>query len=642
MTTEDYKSCYVWSIDAFDANGWQGAMPSASRSKVNIQNYLGVNAIWRWGWSNGYDLNSHSIGAWVFGQIMKQGRSYHNMVWDVTDPDQDPDFPNIKTHGGLGAWWCNWDEEYGIWKAAGLNVEASIQFKGDGAYAFPPSVWNTPYASAYNYGRQFALHFGPTYGNNTVQTLEVGNEPWVGYDADFYKEVLYGMAKGVKEADPAMEVFPCALQASRPQAENEYYKHYMGARISARESPYLDGINVHSYNFVTDTLGNRTHNANPEAPFSQFWEILNNIRWRNANMPGKKIYVTEWGWDSDGGNSCGHPECVSSKAQSIYGVRGALVMMRLGVDRAHWYYYGNTSMEGYSDVYSRSGLLDFNFNKKQSFYAFEALNHLLGSRYFIGTIQEDSTAYIYQMGDAQGNVTHIVAWRPISEYETNQARTVSIPLSSAPMAAWAIEGLNGHGESMATPTMSGGAISLSLTGVPVVIQIANVTLPIELTQFGVRCVEKSNKCQRETLINWQVSISSNAQRFDIERSQNGRSFIKINTLTAQKNQADYELIDDKPNAGINYYRLRSVDTEGEVVYSKVQSIVFDNDFVHLDKMGNTIFITNLQTDKELLVYDILGRLVFSKMVSPDNPVVVLPYFPMGIYIARMGKATLKF
>jgi hypothetical protein len=642
MTAEDYKSCYIWSIDAFDANGWQGAMPVAAPSRVNIQNYLGVNSIWRWGWSNGYDLNSHSIGAWVFGKVMNQGRSYHNMVWDVTDPDQDPDFPNINTHGGLGSWWCNWDQEYGIWKDAGLNVEASIQFTADGTYGFPPSVWNTPFASAYNYGRQFALHFGPTHGNNTVKTIEVGNEPWVGYDAAFYKEVLYGMSKGAKEADPAMEVFPCALQAARPQAENEYYKHYLGARVSEREAPYLDGINVHSYNFVRDTLGNRTHNSHPEAPFSQFWEILNNIRWRNANMPNKKIYVTEWGWDSDGGNSCGHPECVSSRAQAVYAVRGALVMMRLGVDRAHWFYYGNTSMEGYSDIFSRSGLMDFNFNKKASFYAFEAMNKLLGSRYFIGTIQEDSTAYIYKMGDAQGNVTHIVAWRPISDYDLNQSRTVSIPLTSTPMAAWTIQGLNGNGESMPTPTKSNGAISLNLTSVPVVIQIAPVVLPIELTQFSVACVQKQSKCEQTTQLNWQVSLSSRAQKFDIERSANGRSFTGLYTVMAHKNQTHYEQIDDKPSAGINYYRLRCVDTEEEVTYSKVQSISFDDDLVHLEKVGNNLIVSNLKTEKDLNVYDILGRLVFSKTVSPDNPAVVLPNLPLGIYIARVGKETLKF
>lgn len=270
----DYLRCYVWEMAAYDQYGWQGTIPPPAPSKVNLRQLLGVNSIWHWAY--GWDFDSiqavnPNIGAQEFSAIVSQGRSYHNLVWDVSDPDQNPDFPGISQHGGLNAPWLNWDDEYSTWHNAGLNVQATIQFTGTGDYSFPPEVWDTPYASAYQYGREFALHFGPTYGTGTVAAMEVGNEPWTGYSAEFYREILWGMARGVKEADPAMEVFPCALQAAYPQAENEYYKHYMGARISDREAPFLDGINLHLYNFYQDENDIR-RSGHPEKPFTQFWK----------------------------------------------------------------------------------------------------------------------------------------------------------------------------------------------------------------------------------------------------------------------------------------------------------------------------------------------------------------------------------
>ena len=65
---------------------------------------------------------------------------------------------------------------------------------------------------------------------------------------------------------------------------------------------------------------------------------LNNfLAWGKANMPGKPVWVTEWGWDARlPGEQCNGTHCVSQYAQAAYAVRGLLILARKGVEQTHW------------------------------------------------------------------------------------------------------------------------------------------------------------------------------------------------------------------------------------------------------------------------------------------------------------------
>ena len=99
------------------------------------------------------------------------------------------------------------------WVAAGLEVQACIQFLNQGRFTL--DKWDNPYQAGYNYGYAFAYHFGPTHGTGNVRTIEVGNEPWMsgkGFsDPAFYREVLLGMSRGAKAADARIKVLPAVF-----------------------------------------------------------------------------------------------------------------------------------------------------------------------------------------------------------------------------------------------------------------------------------------------------------------------------------------------------------------------------------------------------------------------------------------------
>ena len=465
LVENDWNKVFAWKINAYDDNGPFGKLPSAKPNPHTFKSLLGVNAIWGWGRKEYADLHQKDQGADLYNNVATHARNYHFINWEVTDPDHTPDYEAMKAGNGTEAQaWLNWDREYKAWQNQNLKVHTAVKFgEIDG------KNWDTPYESAYKYGKAFAKHFGPTHGNGLVDVMEIGNEPWY-YDADLYRNILRGMAKGAKEADPNMFVLPCALHAAYPQNEREgLFKNYMGARITPGEAKYLDGINVHYYSWVHQPDGTRI-SVHPEHPGTELRGILNDIRFRDKNMPGKPIYLTEWGWDSDGADEpCTHSECVSEKAQALYAVRSLMFFARLGIDRMTWFFYANTGPG--SSLFTRSGLTggpDTNFKKKMSYFAFEALINAVGDKHFVAIEREDKKYWAYWLGDGNGKRTHLIVWRPVDAENTSKIK-VKISTDRAASAAMLIDGRKERGTAIPIPNYKNGAIEVEISATPLLI-----------------------------------------------------------------------------------------------------------------------------------------------------------------------------
>lgn len=472
MVEQDYASAYVWEVRVYDENGPYGAFPTAKPQANSVRDVLGVNGLWGWG----HNMFSNSIpqgqGPTRFNTIASHARNYHNMHWDVDDPDMIPQYSTMHIiPNQLGIWWLDWNREYLAWKNAGLKVQASIQFN-EWIPQTRMAMWDNPYTAAYNYGYAFARHFGPTNGNGLVDVIEVGNEPWT-YPASFYLQVLRGMLHGIKDGDPALKAIPCALQSGAPDTETPVGGNWMGARLTQSEAPYIDGINIHHYSYTYDNTGARIA-VHPEHPESAMHSAVNDVRFRDKNLPGKKIYLSEWGWDSDGaGENCTFGECVTEYEQAIYGVRGAMMFMRLGIDRITWYFYGNQAS---GNLYSRSGLESSaggNHVEKKSLKSFRSFVHLLGDKHFLDVLREDNTAWIYLFGDSLGNPTHIAAWRPIDGND-GSFLNVNLPTTLQPDSAWTIKGNNETGEVSTVPAYNNGIMQLQLSAAPLILKVTPV------------------------------------------------------------------------------------------------------------------------------------------------------------------------
>ncbi len=106
----------------------------------------------------------------------------------------------------------------------------------------------------------------------------------------------------------------------------------------------------------------------------------------------------------------------------------------------------------------------------------------------------------------------------------------------------------------------------------------NTPLPVTLLRFTGKRVEGTSE------LNWATSSEQNNSHFVLERSKDGKIFTaissKINSKAPNGNSSielTYSHTDASPFNGHNYYRLKQVDIDGHISYSKHVDVYFGNE-----------------------------------------------------------------
>jgi hypothetical protein len=94
-------------------------------------------------------------------------------------------------------------------------------------------------------------------------------------------------------------------------------------------------------------------------------------------------------------------------------------------------------------------------------------------------------------------------------------------------------------------------------------------LPVELTAFEGKATAEG------IALSWSTATEKNNDKFEVQRSADGRSFETIGTVKGNGStttQQAYSFLDKRPASGLNYFRLRQVDFDGASEFSKVISV----------------------------------------------------------------------
>lgn len=99
---------------------------------------------------------------------------------------------------------------------------------------------------------------------------------------------------------------------------------------------------------------------------------------------------------------------------------------------------------------------------------------------------------------------------------------------------------------------------------------AGVVLAVEFLNFEAKKKEKMAQ------LKWQTISEYQSQYFEIQHSEDGRNFKRIGKVNANGGDSitNYEYLHETPVNGINYYRLKEVETNGESAYSEIRSLEF--------------------------------------------------------------------
>ncbi len=173
-------------------------------------------------------------------------------------------------------------------------------------------------------------------------------------------------------------------------------------------------------------------------------------------------------------------------------------------------------------------------------------------------------------------------------------------------------------------------------------------LPVELISFDA----KLNSDWVDLF--WTTATEINSDFFFVERSLDLESFetvAKIKGAGNSSSKINYLVTDSTPYSGISYYRLKQIDFDGGVTFSKIVPVTIgrskaegsksnsQNEILVYPNPGEGLFYINFENEKEgpflFMVYDVTGRRVgfMKKMVVAGNALVTMDLreLPAGSY-----------
>jgi hypothetical protein len=317
----------------------------------------------------------------LYRQTCRLARNYHSLNWDVKaigDPITLPRCVN-------GVEWTR--DVYGRWAAAGIETDICIMLNGFGPeLADYRHQWADHERWAFAYGKAIAAAFGPS-GAKLATSFEIGNEPGTGFDADTYRLVFKAMAEGIRAGDAKALILTAA---AKPDAHDAYAID-LSRHFAERELlPLYDAINVHTYAVIprkdpTECPWTRGYPESPEVDYLQGVDAT--IAWRDRNAPGKRVWVTEFGYDACTPEAMTRRKDWSAKLdwqgvpdlqQAQYLVRSAMLFAERDVDRAYIYFFDDDDSPS---VHGCSGLTR-GFKPKPAFWAVKQLSDTLGAYRF--------------------------------------------------------------------------------------------------------------------------------------------------------------------------------------------------------------------------------------------------------------------
>ncbi|SDE74246.1 Por secretion system C-terminal sorting domain-containing protein [Dyadobacter soli] len=161
-------------------------------------------------------------------------------------------------------------------------------------------------------------------------------------------------------------------------------------------------------------------------------------------------------------------------------------------------------------------------------------------------------------------------------------------------------------------------------------------MPVTLISFEATAVENVAH------LSWSTSEETNSDRFDIQRSANGKDWKVIGSVKSEgesKVTRPYSFIDVKPITGINLYRLKMIDRDSTFAFSSIKNVRFDNliagsIFPNPVSDQLTVKVADWKQVKNIAIHTLAGVKVYSSGPVESGSIDVSG-LESGIYVLRI-------
>lgn len=409
-------------------------------------------------------------------------REYHNWAWDEGNfaPDY-PGFPyNQMQFAPSGPGW-SYDDFYAQLKNDGIGISPCIQGSVpwlQGKTAFPeddkpvdnPGLDATnprSYHKKANFMYQFAARYGhtkiadssltlasnqkPLSGLGLINYVEDWNEQdkgWKGKSAEFTPEEyaamasadydghcntlnLFGRKYGVKNADPTIKLVMGGLATLSVDYVKRMKTWFENNRCDKKFA--TDVLNFHIYTFKEGTnYGGKGPALSPEQGLLRE-KLMEVVKYRNEQLPGKEVWVSEFGWDTNPESPLSAPEIGDMDRQEVQGIwliRAYMAFIAAGVDRAQMYMSRDVDPKD-KTWFASCGLMGpkGDFTPKKSWYYVSTMKNALKNTRYIGWQESaDPNILIYKFKDISSKKGVYVLWAKTSK--AYQKKELPVTLSA--------------------------------------------------------------------------------------------------------------------------------------------------------------------------------------------------------------------
>jgi photosystem II stability/assembly factor-like uncharacterized protein len=168
-------------------------------------------------------------------------------------------------------------------------------------------------------------------------------------------------------------------------------------------------------------------------------------------------------------------------------------------------------------------------------------------------------------------------------------------------------------------------------------------IPVELITFkGAAYTEGS-------LLTWQTAQEIRFHHFDIERSSDTKAWQPLKQVAAKGSANSYQVVDEKPFTGINYYRLKMVDNDGSFRYSETVAVEWGKAVstkwaLFPNPVKDKLFLSgneNAAGEGMVQIVDISGKVMLQTTVQQARNGLTINQLASGTYFLEVLSSAMK-
>lgn len=212
--------------------------------------------------------------------------------------------------------------------------------------------------------------------------------------------------------------------------------------------------------------------------------------------------------------------------------------------------------------------------------------------------------------------------------------------------------LNGNTES-SLQLAHGNATFISVTGSTVDAQQHYISNTLPMTNFTSLTAAQENalpvtligfevkKVENTVLLSWQTAGEQNSDYFEVQQSPNLKQWAALGKVSAAgegTGRRDYSFRDPVRRSGMQYYRLKMVDSDGSYAYSMIRNIEMGTGgtiSVYPNPVVDKLSIGSQQALASVKVTSLSGEVMLEVSKPQPGRELSIKHYPAGTYLIQV-------